>query len=135
MGVIDRLREDFYQRICVEVSPTSPNPSPVLGPRFDVIWLQQHVLIISALDVDALCTCKILQALFKADDVPYTTVPVQGKTDLQKAFNAHSEQVKAVVLINCGGTLDVQELLQPEQGVRIYVVDRFAHLRFVLDHV
>ena len=79
--------------------------------------------------MDALCACKILQALFKADDVPYTTVPVQGKADLQKAFSGHSEQVKVVVLINCGATLDVQELLQPEQDVRIYIVDRFAHLR------
>ncbi|KAL5477053.1 hypothetical protein EMCRGX_G023795 [Ephydatia muelleri] len=110
MGVIDRLREDFYQRVCVE-----------------------HVLIISALDVDALCACKILQALFKADDVPYTTVPVQGKADLQKAFSGHSEQVKVVVLINCGATLDVQELLQPEQDVRIYIVD--SHRPVNLDNV
>ena len=84
----------------------------------------QHVLVISALDVDSLCTCKILQALFKADDVQYTIIPVQGKVELQKAFSSHSEQVKAVVLINCGGSLNVTELLRPDEDVRIYIVDR-----------
>ena len=55
----------------------------------------QHVLVLSSLDVDALCACKILQSLFKADDVQHTLVPVAGKSDLQSAFADHADQVWA----------------------------------------
>uniref|UniRef100_A0A8V5GC19 Uncharacterized protein n=1 Tax=Melopsittacus undulatus TaxID=13146 RepID=A0A8V5GC19_MELUD len=37
---------------------------------YDVI-INQHVLLLVASDVDALCACKILQALFQCDHVPY----------------------------------------------------------------
>ena len=43
--------------------------------------------------MDAVCACKILQALFKADDVQHTLVPVAGKADLQSAFADHADQV------------------------------------------
>jgi len=43
-----------------------------------------------ALDVDALCACKILQFLLKCDGVQYTLVPVGGKTDLLVSFCACS---------------------------------------------
>ena len=54
----------------------------------------QHVLVLSALDVDALCACKILQSLFKADNVEHTLIPVAGKADLQRAFADHADQVR-----------------------------------------
>ena len=50
--------------------------------------------------MDAVCACKILQALFKADNVQYTLVPVSGKLELQQAFTDHASQVSNVV-INC----------------------------------
>jgi len=31
--------------------------------------------------------------------------------------------VKYVVLINCGGTLDIIEILEPEEGITFFVVD------------
>jgi len=34
-------------------------------------------------DVDGLCACKILQALFKYDHVQYTLVPVINKIELK----------------------------------------------------
>lgn len=58
----------------------------------------QHVLVLSSLDVDALCACKILQALFKADDVQHTLIPVAGKRDLQTAFSDHAEQVELIFI-------------------------------------
>lgn len=103
------------------------------------------MLLLAYPDVDSLCACKILQALFKADDIQHTVVPVSGKADLQAAFTSHADQVrgeeiaaescgitcstslcqvKCVVLINCGGCANLLELLQPEEDVRLYVVDR-----------
>ena len=51
------------------------------------------MLVLSSLDVDALCACKILQALFKADDVQHTLIPVAGKADLRSAFADNADQV------------------------------------------
>ncbi len=47
-----------------------------------------------AFDVDAICACKILQALFQCDHVQYTVVPVSGRQDLERAYLEHSEQVR-----------------------------------------
>ena len=54
----------------------------------------QHVLVLAYPDVDALCACKILQALFKADDVQHTVVAVSGRTQLKEAFASHTDQVE-----------------------------------------
>ena len=123
MGIIDRVKEDFYQRICTEVSRESLRGSwllkgcwflkkahhnklpsvclslslslsrPSLSPSLSLPPLQ-HVLVLAALDVDSVCACKILQALFKADNVEHTLIPVAGKTELKKAYSEHSDQVR-----------------------------------------
>ncbi|XP_064392878.1 cell division control protein 45 homolog [Halichondria panicea] len=111
MGITERVREEFYDRICSE-----------------------HVLLLCALDVDSLCAVKILQSLFKADNVEHTVVPVDGKASLQQAFTDQADQVKSVVLVNCGGSINLLELLQPEQdSVTFYVVD--SRRPYELDNV
>lgn len=40
------------------------------------------VLILVALDVDALCACKMLASLLKADFVPFQIRPIAGWSDL-----------------------------------------------------
>uniref|UniRef100_A0A8B9PLW1 Cell division cycle 45 n=1 Tax=Apteryx owenii TaxID=8824 RepID=A0A8B9PLW1_APTOW len=50
-----------------------------------------------ASDVDALCACKILQALFQCDHVQYTLVPVSGWQELETAFLEHKDQIKLLV--------------------------------------
>jgi len=53
----------------------------------------QRLLLLVNYDIDAICTCKILQCLFRCDSIIYTLVPVQGITDLQKAYEENSEEV------------------------------------------
>ncbi|XP_067911435.1 cell division control protein 45 homolog isoform X1 [Heterodontus francisci] len=89
---------------------------------YDVI-VNQRVLLLVASDVDALCACKILQALFQCDHVQYTLVPVAGWQDLETAFLEHKEQFKYLVLINCGANLDLLETLQPDEDTVFYVCD------------
>ncbi|XP_060700051.1 cell division control protein 45 homolog [Hemiscyllium ocellatum] len=89
---------------------------------YDVI-VHQRVLLLVASDVDALCACKILQALFQCDHVQYTLVPVAGWQDLETAFLEHKEQFKYLVLINCGANLDLLETLQPDEDTVFYVCD------------
>ncbi|XP_078045179.1 cell division cycle protein 45 [Augochlora pura] len=80
-------------------------------------------LLLVNFDVDAICACRILQLLFKNDTMIYTLVPVQGIQDMINAFEENCEEIKNVIFINCGGTLDLVELLQPAESVIFYILD------------
>ncbi|XP_037536206.1 cell division control protein 45 homolog isoform X2 [Nematolebias whitei] len=71
---------------------------------YDVVTNQRVALLVAA-DIDALCACKILQALFHCDHIQYTLVPVTGWQDLCTAFLEHKEQIK--LLIKHDDDLDV----------------------------
>ncbi|XP_067121068.1 cell division control protein 45 homolog [Centruroides vittatus] len=89
---------------------------------YDVIS-DSRVLILAGFDVDSLCACRILQYLFHCDNILYTLIPIPGRAALVKAFKQHGEQVKYVIMINCGATIDVVELLQPKDEVVFYIAD------------
>ncbi|XP_028400506.1 cell division control protein 45 homolog [Dendronephthya gigantea] len=84
---------------------------------------KERVLVLVTMDADALCACKILQWLFKCDSVEYTLLPVRGRDDLINAYVDYAEQIKHMVLINCGGNINILELLQPLDDVIFYIVD------------
>uniref|UniRef100_A0A8C9YVA8 CDC45 cell division cycle 45 homolog (S. cerevisiae) n=1 Tax=Sander lucioperca TaxID=283035 RepID=A0A8C9YVA8_SANLU len=83
----------------------------------------QRVALLVASDIDALCACKILQALFHCDQVQYTLVPVTGWQDLGTAFLEHKEQFRYFVLINCGANVDLLEMLQPDDDSVFFICD------------
>nr|XP_044988429.1 cell division control protein 45 homolog [Jaculus jaculus] len=83
----------------------------------------QRVLLFVASDVDALCACKILQALFQCDHVQYTLVPVSGWQELETAFLEHKEQFRYFILINCGANVDLLDILQPDEETIFFVCD------------
>uniref|UniRef100_A0A8B9MGR6 Cell division cycle 45 n=1 Tax=Accipiter nisus TaxID=211598 RepID=A0A8B9MGR6_9AVES len=91
----------------------------------------QRVLLLVASDVDALCACKILQALFQCDHVQYTLVPVSGWQELETAFLEHKDQFKYFVLINCGANVDLLEILQPEEDTLFFVCDSHRPINVV----
>ncbi|XP_076302103.1 cell division control protein 45 homolog [Lasioglossum baleicum] len=80
-------------------------------------------LLLVNFDIDAICACRMLQQLFKNDNMIYTLVPVQGIQDMIHAFEENCEKIKNVIFINCGGTLDLVELLQPVESVIFYILD------------
>lgn len=102
--------------------------------------LSPPVLILVALETDALCACRILTALLKRDYIPHKIQPVAGYGDLARAgedlvrpmqtTNGGSGGV--VVCLGVGGLVDLGEILglsQPEDevedmgGVEIWVFD------------
>ncbi|KAM6165740.1 cell division control protein 45 homolog isoform 4-T4 [Erethizon dorsatum] len=83
----------------------------------------QRVLLFVASDVDALCACKILQALFQCDHVQYTLVPVSGWQELETAYLEHKEQFRYFILINCGANVDLLDILQPDGDAVFFVCD------------
>ncbi|KAG8237991.1 hypothetical protein J437_LFUL017711 [Ladona fulva] len=97
---IEDLKKDFY--------------SVISGER---------LLLLVNFDIDSICACKILQYLFRCDNMVYTLVPVQGIKGLQDAYNDNRDEVKFVLFINCGGNLDLVEILQPDEDVVFFVAD------------
>ncbi|XP_007196319.2 cell division control protein 45 homolog [Balaenoptera acutorostrata] len=91
--------------------------------EFYEVVQSQRVLLFVASDVDALCACKILQALFQCDHVQYTLVPVSGWQELETAFLEHKEQFHYFILINCGANMDLLDILQPDEDTVFFVCD------------
>ncbi|XP_063050623.1 cell division control protein 45 homolog [Engraulis encrasicolus] len=89
---------------------------------YDVV-VHQRVALLVAPDIDALCACKVLQALFHCDQVQYTLVPVTGWQDLSTAFTEHKDQYRYFVLINCGANVDLLETLQPDDDTIFFICD------------
>jgi len=59
---------------------------------YDVI-LGKRVLILVNFDVDAICSCRILQYLLLCDTVSYSIIPVQNQSELVSAYKESCEQV------------------------------------------
>lgn len=97
---VEDLRKDFYERL--------------IGKR---------VLVIVNYDVDAICTSKILQALFKYDNMVYSIVPIMGCSGLVRAYNENKDDVKFVLFVNCAGCIDILELLQPDEDMTFFICD------------
>lgn len=93
------------------------------------------VVFVSADCVDSACAWLTLKALLRADALTFSAIPVAGYEDLQRrcaerlAGDPQAAE-RAVVLINCGGTEDVAQLLglPPETLVVVLDSHRPIHL-------
>lgn len=120
-------------------------------PRSLISHLYQHlirthhalsppVLILVALEPDALCACRILTALLKRDYVPHKIQPVSGYGDLGLAGENLVRPMKTenggtggvVVCLGVGGLVDLAVVLglqaaeegdDPSGGVEIWLID------------
>lgn len=100
------------------------------------------VLILVALEPDALCGCRILTRLFKHDYIPHKIQPVAGYADLERVGREHVSPMMEtrggsgglVVCLGVGGMADLGAVLglEPEGedggetsfgGVEVWVVD------------
>lgn len=87
------------------------------------VVIGKRILVIVNYDIDGICASKILQSLFKYEHMLYTVVPVMGVLGCHRAYMEHKDDVKFVVLINCGGCIDIVEVFQPEEDVIFFVCD------------
>jgi cell division control protein 45 len=111
--------------------------------------LSPPVLILVALEPDALCACRILTRLLKHDYIPHKIQPVAGYADLEKAgrelvvpmMESQGGSGGVVVCLGVGGMVDLGPLLglepegddQPYSGVEVWVMD--AHRPWNLGNV
>lgn len=111
--------------------------------------LSPPVLILVALEPDALCGCRILTRLLKHDYIPHKIQPIAGYSDLEKAgkelvvpmMESQGGSGGVVVCLGVGGMVDLGPLLglEPEgdesayNGVEVWVID--AHRPWNLGNV
>lgn len=101
--------------------------------------LSPPVLVLVALEPDALCACRILTRLLKHDYIPHKIQPVAGYSDLEKAgkelvvpmMESQGGSGGVVVCLGVGGMVDLGPLLglepeggdSPYSGVEVWVID------------
>ncbi len=102
--------------------------------------LSPPVLILVALEPDALCACRILTHLLKRDYIPHKIQPIAGYGDLEKAGNEAIRPMMeseggsggVVICLGVGGLVDLGALLSLEgdaegngaySGVEVWVID------------
>lgn len=90
--------------------------------------INKRVLVFVHLDVDALCSWKILQHLLHCEHILYTVLPICRRQDLEESYAAHNQVAKSIILINCGATLDIIDLLQPPEESIFYIIDSLRPL-------
>lgn len=102
--------------------------------------LSPPVLLLVALDPDALCACRILTTLLKRDYIPHKIQPVSGYGDLARAGEELVQPMRTtdggsggvVVCLGVGGLVDLSAVLglhldedglQGHGGVEVWVID------------
>ncbi|KAI5868585.1 CDC45-like protein [Durotheca rogersii] len=101
--------------------------------------LSPPVLILVALEPDALCACRILTRLLKHDYIPHKIQPVSGYGDLERAgrdlvspmMETRGGSGGVVVCLGVGGMVDMGTILGLEvegeelgfHGVEVWVID------------
>lgn len=94
-----------------------------LRNEFYNLLIGKRVLIISEGSIDSIVASKILQSLFKSDQIVFTFVPVLGFQSLKRTFENNRSDCSIFLFINCGGCIDLVELLAPEDNVLFFVCD------------
>lgn len=83
----------------------------------------KRVIIISNSDIDSIVASKILQSLFRNENIIFSMSPVLGVKGMKRTFDENKEDCNIFLFINCGGCLDLVELLCPEDDVVFFVCD------------
>ncbi|UYV66717.1 CDC45 [Cordylochernes scorpioides] len=90
--------------------------------------IKSNVLIFVNYDVDAICSTRILQYLLKCDNIEYTLIPVYDKDELIKSYQTYKDTFENIILINCGGNIDIVETFQPDEETKFYILDNHRPL-------
>ncbi|MCJ1322144.1 hypothetical protein MMC15_007489 [Xylographa vitiligo] len=120
-------------------------PRDLISHLYNHLIRSQHaqsppVLLLVALEPDALCACRILTALLKRDYIQHNIVPVSGYGDLARAGEMQVQPMRTqnggsggtVICLGVGGLVDLGAVLGLEAteededatgGVEIWVID------------
>lgn len=85
--------------------------------------LKGRILIMCALDVDAICACKILQFLLESYNLQYSVAPVASTDNLWKSFEEYRNSIDSIITINFGNLINITTFLKPAESLNFYVID------------
>lgn len=94
------------------------------------------VLILVSNEPDSLCCCRILTSLLRAELVAHKVKPVRGYDDIARANDTlivPNPDLSTIIMINCGGTVDLVDFLELDESRIVYVLD--SHRPFDLMNV
>lgn len=82
-------------------------------------------LIVSCYDVDAICAARMLTLLLQKDLISHSTHPVIGLESFKKAFMSLESEISNVILVGCGASFDLEELLGPQalESKKVHIFD------------
>lgn len=69
------------------------------------------IIFVSCLNIDSICTGKILSIVFKKNLIQYQLIPIVGYTDLKKHYEKLDHEITNVILIGCGSMIDLESFL------------------------
>eukprot|EP01134_Creolimax_fragrantissima_P007045 CFRG7045T1 len=122
---------------------TSPSELSLAFKKIKEDALASHpaasILILAAPDVDAVCACRLLTILLRADYIPYEILPVAGYDDIAQAKEDlvnSNDALRSVIMLNCGSNIDVMEIFDDADHINFYIIDshRPVHLSNVFDN-
>lgn len=77
------------------------------------------ILFVSCLNIDALCSAKILSIILKKELIQYQLVPVVGYSDLKKHYSSLDSEVTNVIMIGCGAMLDMESFFELDEDAYV----------------
>ncbi|CAG0912461.1 unnamed protein product [Notodromas monacha] len=118
------LEESVYLPVCEDAASRSVKMFKQTGDR-----VREHhachlkrVLVIAHHDVDAVCATQILLTLFRCDEIMHSMVTIQTVDECRNTFKEFKGKVKYAVLINCGASIDVTDVLEDDEII-VFVAD------------
>lgn len=84
------------------------------------------ILLLVSPEPDSVCACKIFTGLLRTDNISYKIKPVSGYDDLDQANQdliKDNEETRSLVLINCGGIVDLEDFFDLPEHTTVYVID------------
>jgi hypothetical protein len=119
---LERLSPPRRLRVPVLTSPRFARSPPDAGYAYEELKADGRTCpvhdYVSTADVDSCCAFRILKSMMCSDGIPFSAYPVGGYQELQNLGDKLPKdgQNRSIVLINCGGTENVKELLSASRA-------------------
>lgn len=92
----------------------------------DAIGAEITVLILTTNECDSICGARIFTSLLQKEFIRYSHIPISCEEDFKNIQIPPS--IQSLVLINCGGTIDIMQHIPAlvESSITVYIFD--SHL-------
>ncbi|KII67742.1 Cell division control protein 45 [Thelohanellus kitauei] len=92
-----------------------------------------NLLIIASISVDSLCSVKIITSLLSSENIRYALTIVVSVEDLMETIISNVHIYKRILLINCGGNVDLSSKFSSDDDLIIFIIDN--HLPYNLESI